>query len=71
MDEELLQDLQNQIEALKSRLNTLEGNTTIDLRIKTTTGDYASGVSGNFVINTFDNTYKAYADGGWRTLVSW
>jgi hypothetical protein len=36
---------------------------------KTDTGD-PTGVEGMFVINTFDNTFKAYADGAWRTLAS-
>ena len=39
--------------------------------IKTTTGDSANGKSGQIVINTFDNSIKMYADGGWRTLASW
>lgn len=38
--------------------------------IKTDTGD-GTGVEGLFQINTFDNTFKIYADGGWRTLATW
>lgn len=37
---------------------------------KTTTGDPA-GVEGKIYWNTIDNVIKMYADGGWRTLVSW
>lgn len=36
---------------------------------KTTTGD-PTGHEGLFEVNTFDNTFKAYADGAWRTLAS-
>ena len=37
---------------------------------KTTTGD-PSGVEGKIYWNTVDNVIKMYADGAWRTLVSW
>lgn len=37
---------------------------------KTDTGD-PTGVEGFFCTNTFDNTFKVYADGGWRSLASW
>lgn len=36
---------------------------------KATTGD-PTGFEGLFEINTFDNTFKVYADGAWRTLAS-
>jgi len=39
--------------------------------VKTTTGDPAGPVSGSIQINEFDNVIKIYADGAWRTLVSW
>lgn len=42
-------------------------NTTL---VKTDTGD-ATGAEGLFQINTFDNTFKVYADGGWRSLATW
>ena len=38
---------------------------------KETTGDPAATIEGLFAINTFDNTFKVYADGGWRTLTTW
>lgn len=39
---------------------------------KTDTGDYASGNwEGRMVINTFDNTFKVYAEGAWRSLATW
>lgn len=37
---------------------------------KGTTGD-PTGAEGMIYINTFDNAVKMYADGAWRTLVSW
>jgi hypothetical protein len=37
---------------------------------KTDTGDPV-GVEGLFCINTFDNTFKVYADGDWRSLATW
>lgn len=39
------------------------------IETKTDTGD-PTGYEGRMVINTFDNTFKIYADGGWRTLAS-
>ena len=38
---------------------------------KTTTGDYAVPHEGLGCINTVDNNIKIYADGAWRTLVTW
>ena len=38
--------------------------------IKTDTGDPAQVHEGLGCINTFDNTVKIYADGGWRTIAS-
>lgn len=37
---------------------------------KTDTGD-PTGKEGLFCINTFDNTFKVYADSGWRSLATW
>ena len=37
---------------------------------KTDTGDPAFDWEGMVCINTFDNTVKMYADGGWRTMAS-
>ena len=39
--------------------------------IKTDTGDPSSPREGQLTINTADNAIKIYADGAWRTLVSW
>ena len=39
---------------------------------KADTGDYGSGnFEGRLVINSFDNSYKVYAAGAWRTIASW
>ena len=39
--------------------------------VKTDSGDPASGRSGDFCENTFDNTLKVYADGAWRSITTW
>lgn len=39
--------------------------------IKTTTGDPSVGDSGALCINTFDNTFKVYAEGAWRQIITW
>ena len=39
--------------------------------LKTDTGDPAEYFESMMVINTFDNTLKMYADGGFRQLASW
>ena len=41
--------------------------------IKTNTGDPAAPTGGEVVIcsNTVDNNLKVYADGSWRTIVTW
>jgi len=41
------------------------------ISVKTTTGNPTDTVQGMMVINTFDNTLRMYADGGWRTLATW
>ena len=38
---------------------------------KADTGDPGSAVEGLICINTYDNTLKIYADGGWRQLATW
>jgi hypothetical protein len=38
--------------------------------IKTDTGDPSQVHEGLMAINTYDNTVKIYADGGWRTIAS-
>lgn len=61
-----------------------EGNTTpalaeplkvrgdsIKLPVKTTTGAPANVENGLVEINTVDNYMRVYADGAWRTIVSW
>jgi hypothetical protein len=39
--------------------------------IKTNTGDSANAYEGLMQINTFDNTFKVYAEAGWRQLATW
>lgn len=56
---------------IDERLRTLEIEEKPRFDIKDTTGNPTASGNYHFVINTFDNTFKVYADGGWRTLVSW
>ena len=53
------------------RLLNLETAVQLQLSFKTTTGEPATPFEGMFVINSFDNNIKVYADSGWRTLASW
>jgi hypothetical protein len=41
------------------------------VRYKTDTGDPSDPFEGMMVINTFDNTFKVYAEGAWRTITTW
>lgn len=41
------------------------------VRYKTDTGDPTDTFEGMMVINTFDNTFKVYAEGAWRTITTW
>lgn len=41
------------------------------VRYKTDTGDPSDTYEGMMAINTFDNTFKVYADSAWRTIATW
>jgi len=41
------------------------------VRYKTSTGDPTDTFEGMMVINTFDNTFRVYAEGAWRTITTW
>lgn len=56
---------------LDKRIRTLEAAEGPRFDIKDTTGDPTASGNYHFVINTFDNNFRVYADGAWRTLVSW
>ena len=43
---------------------------TSPIKAKTTTGD-PSGVEGLMYINQFDNALRVYADGAWRSILTW
>ena len=57
--------------ASNKRLINLETAVQLQLSFKETTGVPATPFEGMFVINSFDNNIRVYADGGWRTLASW
>ena len=59
------------ISELSAKVKELEAFDNAMFEIKITTGDPAPRGSFHFVINTFDNNIKCYADGAWRTLASW
>jgi hypothetical protein len=46
------------------------GNIILTGSIKSTTGD-PTGEEGMLTLNTFDNAFKVYIDGAWRTIISW
>lgn len=56
---------------LDERIRSLETAEGPRFDIKSTTGDPTPIGNYHFVINTFDNTFRVYADGGWRTLATW
>lgn len=68
---DIIQKLVDKVVNLEKRISTLESNEYPTVRIKGTAGDFATGYSGQIVINTVDNNIKMYGDSGWRTLVSY
>lgn len=50
--------------------NESVGNKIPMIITKTDTGD-PIGTEGIFCINIYDNNFKIYADGGWRTITTW
>ena len=69
--EEIIQNLQDRITALEKQLIEIGSNQPPRIRKKITTGDFASGVTGDIQINEFDNTLKYYAEGAWRSAFTW
>ena len=64
--------LGKEIAKLKKRVADLEAMQTDTLDWKDTTGDFASGnFEGRRVANTFDNNYKIYLEGSFRTIINW
>jgi len=61
------------VQKLQRRVAKNEARSTDTVEIKTTTGDYADATSwdGRRVLNTFDDNYKIFADGAWRTIVAY
>lgn len=68
---DIIRRITEKIIDLENRVKQLESLETFNVTIKTTTGDPATGVTGNIVVNTVDNNIKAWADSAWRSLASW
>ena len=68
---DLMDIITDQIVDLKQRIGDLESRALDAVEIKSTTGDPADPFEGRRVINTFDNEYRMYLDGAWRTIVAW
>ena len=61
------------VQTLQRRVGRLDKLSIDNVEIKATTGDYAVGDSwnGRRVLNTFDNTYKIFAEGAWRQIIAY
>jgi len=59
------------IQRLARRVESLEAADSISIVIKSTTGNPATGKTGDILINTFDNKVKMYAEAGWREMATW
>lgn len=72
-DDDLIQKMVEKIADLEGRVAQLERAPADAIEIKATTGDYAVGDSwnGRRVLNTFDNTYKVFAEGAWRQVLAY
>jgi len=69
---DVIQAFADAIEDLKNRVAELESRDSDNVELKDSTGDFSSNnFMGRRVINTFDNTYKIYAEGSWRSIASW
>jgi hypothetical protein len=68
---EPLDKLASTIDLIEGRVRQLERAETVNVIIKTTTGNPAAGLTGNLLINTFDNKAFIWADTGWREIGTW
>jgi len=66
-----VEGLIEKIKSMSKRIDELEALDQVTISVKTTTGNPATGVTGQFSINTFDNKAYIYADGDWREIASW
>jgi hypothetical protein len=71
--EDIIKILVEKVASLQKDISQLKGAPADDIEIKATTGDYAVADSwnGRRVLNTFDNTYKIFAEGAWRQIIAY
>jgi len=67
---DVIREMAKEIGTLKKKVSDLESREEITHLIKTTTGDPASGQSGLFVENTFDNNLRVYTEGLFRNVIT-
>lgn len=67
---DIIRKLVDMVKSLEERVETLESLEFVTITIKATTGDPATGYTGQIIVNTFDNTIKGWGDSGWRTMAS-
>jgi len=66
-----LEEMANTIKSMDRRIRQLERAESLNVIMKATTGNPATGITGNLLINTFDRKIFLYADAGWRQIASW
>ena len=69
--EQWLLSMADEIASLRNRIENIETIDNLTIKIKDTAGTPATGNDGIGVLNTTDNTFHIYANGGWRLLASW
>jgi hypothetical protein len=68
---DIIQILVDELVTLRKRVEALESNEYPTGKIKSDTGDPATGYSFQFVNNTFDNNLKVWLEGAWRTVLNY
>ena len=68
---EIEAEIINRIKTNSKRISQLESSSPFTLLKKSTTGNPATGRSGDILINTFDLKAFIWAEGAWRELTTW